>query len=83
MPNYKHFIEMTTSIGMLQFSQKDRPDPGSGYTLDDNARAMIAMCMNFELSPREVDLNYIQTYLDFINYCQLRNGSFLRSLMPK
>lgn len=37
---------MSDSTGMLQFSQLDCPDPGSGYTLDDNARAlMVALYM--------------------------------------
>lgn len=41
MPNYKHFINMTDQFAMLQFSQKDLPDLNSGYTLDDNARALM------------------------------------------
>jgi hypothetical protein len=32
---------MTDEIGMLQFSQDGHPDNRSGYTLDDNARALL------------------------------------------
>lgn len=38
---------MTGEGGILQFSQLDTPDPQSGYTLDDNARAlMVSLHMN-------------------------------------
>lgn len=75
--NLGHFIKMTTPFGMLQFSKINHPDPGSGYTIDDNARAMVAMCMHYELSGNKKDLSRIQTYLDFITYCLLPDGSFL------
>lgn len=42
MPSLNHLKRMTDQNGMLQFSKKDIPDPESGYTLDDNARALIA-----------------------------------------
>ena len=41
MLDYRHLQRMTDSTGMLQFSQLSTPDPSSGYTLDDNARALI------------------------------------------
>jgi hypothetical protein len=41
MSNYKHLLNMTDKRGILQFSNLDKPDPQSGYTLDDNARALI------------------------------------------
>lgn len=41
MPNYNHFLQMIDEQGMLQFSLLAVPDKASGYTLDDNARALI------------------------------------------
>jgi hypothetical protein len=35
---------------MIQFSIINQPDLNSGYTLDDNARALVAMCQHFELT---------------------------------
>jgi hypothetical protein len=32
---------MTDEQGILQFSVLDKPDPNSGYTIDDNARSLI------------------------------------------
>ena len=72
-----HVKKMTTSIGMIQFSIINQPDIDSGYTLDDNARALIALCMNYELDPKPEDLHYIGLYLNFIGYCQQVDGSFL------
>lgn len=41
MPDYRHLRRMTDSTGILQFSRLSVPDISSGYTLDDNARALI------------------------------------------
>ena len=34
-----HLLNMTTEVGLIQFSKLNQPDITSGYTLDDNARA--------------------------------------------
>ncbi len=39
-----HLKRMTDDFGMMQFAILTDPDPESGYTIDDNARAMIAAC---------------------------------------
>lgn len=75
--NLDHLKKMTTEVGMIQFAKINQPDIGSGYTLDDNARAMIAVCMHYELTRDKEDLNSIRTYLDFIRYCQQPDGDFL------
>src|SRR5690606_38335635 len=75
--NLDHIKKMTTDFGMLQFSKLSIPDRESGYTLDDNARALMAMCEYFELTKDESALQYISTYLDFIGFCQQDDGTFL------
>jgi hypothetical protein len=75
--NLKHIKKLTTEMGIIQFSKINQPDITSGYTLDDNARALIALSMHFELTGEESDLNYINRYLDFIKYCQQADGYFL------
>jgi len=72
-----HLKQMTTSTGIIQFSKINQPDISSGYTLDDNARALIAMCMNYKLTGDEKSLHYIKLYLDFIRHCQQPAGDFL------
>lgn len=75
--NLDHLQKMTTDFGIIQFSKINQPDIGSGYTLDDNARALIAVCMHYELTRDEGDLPYIHTYLNFIQYCIQPDGSLL------
>lgn len=75
--NLKHIKQMTTNFGMVQFAKINQPDIGSGYTLDDNARALIAMCMHYELTKEKTDLEFINIYLNFIKYCIQPDGAFL------
>ena len=75
--NLDHIKRLTTDFGMIQFSVINQPDIGSGYTLDDNARAMVALCQHYELTKDKEDLVYIERYLHFIEYCLQPNGYFL------
>ena len=75
--NLDHVKQMTTETGIIQFSKINQPDISTGYTLDDNSRALIAFCMNFKLTGDEKNLYYIQKYLSFISYCQQPGGDFL------
>jgi glycosyltransferase involved in cell wall biosynthesis len=58
--NLKHFKNLTTDFAMIQFSIINQPDIKTGYTLDDNARALVAMCQHYELKNDENDLAYTQ-----------------------
>ncbi len=75
--NLKHLKNMTTDFGIIQFAKIANPDIFSGYTLDDNARALIAICQHYELYRNEDDLRLINTYLQFIQHCIQPNGTFL------
>jgi len=72
-----HIRRMTTAKGMIQFANISNPDIESGYTLDDNARALIAVTQHYALTGDSEDLTLIKTYLDFIIFCQSPDGSFL------
>jgi glycosyltransferase involved in cell wall biosynthesis len=75
--NLDHIKKLTDDFAMIQFSKINQPDIDSGYTLDDNARAMIAMCQHFELTSDKADLEYIIRYFNFIKYCLRPEGYFL------
>ena len=75
--NLDHIKRITTNVGMIQFSIINQPDIDSGYTLDDNARAMVAMCQHYELTGHEDDLKYIEIYYNFIEFCLQKEGGFL------
>ena len=73
----EHIEHMTTERGILQFSDIDIADPDSGYTLDDNARALIVLTKHYKITGEASDMKLIKTYLNFITYCQKSNGSFI------
>jgi len=75
--NLIHIKKLTTDFGMIQFSKINQPDIESGYTLDDNSRALIAMCKHYELTSEKGDIVLIELYLSFLRYCLTRDGSFL------
>lgn len=75
--NTKHIRRMSQHFGIIQFSRGNRPDLETGYTLDDNARALTATCETYNLTGEVALKKYIRGYLDFIAYCQQEDGSFL------
>ena len=64
---------MTTDFGIIQFSKINQPDILSGYTLDDNARALIATCMHYELTGDEADAEEDEEVREITRYQVLLN----------
>jgi glycosyltransferase involved in cell wall biosynthesis len=75
--NLAHLKTMTNRTGIVQFAKNNQPDMHSGYTLDDNARALIVSCMHYKLFGDAKSMAYINTYFSFIKRCILPSGSFL------
>lgn len=71
-----HLNAMTDSFGIIQFANLITPDPSSGYTLDDNARALAAAVKYYEISGKKKVFPLIHTYLNFIEYVQKDGGGF-------
>ncbi len=71
-----HMRKLTTARGLIQFSKLSAPDIQSGYTIDDNARALVALCHYHQIHQDEKTLPLIKTYLDFIVHCQSVDGTF-------
>lgn len=71
-----HIEKLTTDFGILQFSKFSTPDPESGYTLDDNARALINMVLYNKAFPDKNTLKLANTYLNFIEGIQHDDGWF-------
>ena len=71
-----HIRELTTDYGMLQFSKFSEPDTESGYTLDDNARALIDMVMYYSHHQDDDTLRLADIYLNFMEDMQRADGFF-------
>jgi len=81
--NLDHIKRLTTDFGMMHQSVFNCPDISSGFTLDDNAGAMIAMCRNFELTGNKEDLYLVNIYFNFIKYCLQPEGYFMNYVDAK
>jgi glycosyltransferase involved in cell wall biosynthesis len=71
-----HLRKLTTDFGIIRYSNINLPDKESGYTLDDNARALVAFSQHYELTFDKDDLSFIEIYLGFIRHCLQPDGSF-------
>ncbi len=72
-----HLERLTTHLGVVQFSNYDVPNLDSGYTLDDNARALIVACQYYLESEKSDVLTSIETYFNFIEGCWQDDLKFL------
>lgn len=72
--NIKYLMKLTDDFGIIQFANQSTPDISSGYTLDDNARALLTCAMHYERFNEYKQLKLIKTYLDYINYVKKEDG---------
>ncbi|MCR4369461.1 MAG: glycosyltransferase [archaeon] len=74
--NFKHLYRMTDDFGIIQFADFSTPLKESGYTLDDNARALIVAVKSYAMNPSAKMLSLADTYLGFVEKAALGNGYF-------
>ncbi len=72
--NIKHLVKLTDDFGIIQFADQSKPNIKSGYTLDDNARALLTSTMHYEKFKEYKQLKMIKTYLEYINYVKGKDG---------
>ncbi|MFX1340000.1 MAG: glycosyltransferase [Promethearchaeota archaeon] len=65
---FDHLEKLTDKFGIIQFSKYTIPWKTSGYTLDDNARALVATAMHYDFFQEQDMLEKIELYLNFIEY---------------
>jgi len=71
-----HLIRMTDDFGMTQFCNYSEPDMSSGYTIDDNSRALITSILHNRIYNSTESQNLSKIYLKFIGQCQDECGNF-------
>jgi len=75
MQDYRHLSRMTDEKGMLQFSRLGAPDVTSGYTLDDNARALMVT------ANKENMQDLAAVYAAYLFQAQNKNGGWCNMLV--
>ena len=71
-----YLFTMTDDTGIFQHSVYGIPDPGKGYTTDDNCRALILAVMLLENFKEKNFSRLVSRYLAFLLYAQNENGKF-------
>jgi glycosyltransferase involved in cell wall biosynthesis len=74
--NLRHLKKMTDKFGIIQFAHLTEPDLASGYTIDDNARALRFCVLYYKQKPSQQIINLITIYLNFLKFTQQKNGYF-------
>lgn len=78
LPKFRleHIKRLTDSTGILQHARYGVPSFSKGYTLDDNARALLMAVMAYRQKKSQEALELIPVYLGFIHYVQNGDGTF-------
>lgn len=74
--NLDHLFRMTDCTGIIQHAVHSLPDLETGYTTDDNARALICAVKTYGQTRRPEVYRLAETYLAFLNYVQREDGLF-------
>jgi len=74
--NLDYIKNLTDDFGMIQFAKHTKPDPHSGYCVDDNARALLGCTDAYEKKKLKSTLTLIETYLNFLDFTQMSTGKF-------
>lgn len=77
-----YLTRLTDPFGIIQFAKLTEPDTSSGYTLDDNARALIVSVLHYKRFRLVSSLKLAKTYLDFISYVAKPDGYYDNYVEP-
>lgn len=75
-PPLTHLKRLTTREGLIQHADMDVPDPSHGYSLDDNARAIIAILWYYRTHQDQSILKLLEIYFGYIKKVEKEGGSF-------
>ena len=73
LPKLDHLYRLTDSTGIIQHAKYHLPDFRTGYTTDDNARALTCALKLSELGQPQASA-LAETYLSFLVYTQRQDG---------
>ncbi|HUH29295.1 glycosyltransferase family 4 protein [Gelidibacter sp.] len=71
-----HIKRLTDDTGIIQHAKFGIPNLKEGYCLDDNARALLMVCMAYKQKKNELALELMPVYMSYIHYMQNTDGTF-------
>ncbi len=75
-PDLSHLKKLTTRLGVFQHSKRSNPDPSFGYSIDDNARALIAVYQYYETYKDKSVLPLAKIYFENIKRSKIAGSYF-------
>lgn len=78
-----HLVRMTDEFGILHHAKYGKPAPRYGYSVDDNARALIVAVRRYKTNPGKDLLALLKTYLRFVKFNARPDGSFSNIVSPE
>lgn len=71
-----HLKRLTDDTGIIQHAKFGIPNLKEGYCLDDNARALLMVCMAYKQKKNTYALELMPVYLSYIHFMQNPDGTF-------
>lgn len=81
--NLNHLKKLSTDVGILQFSVLNEPDFGWGYTLDDNARALVALSWYYDRSKEKEIEDLALIYISFLEKTSIGKETGFQNYMDE
>lgn len=79
----EHLKRLTDNFGCIQFAKGSTPDKKSGYTVDDNSRALIISVLHNTLTDSELSFTLAKKYIKFLETAQTKEGDFYNIFINK
>jgi len=79
----EHLKRLTDSYGCIQFAKSSIPDKSTGYTVDDNSRALMTTILHNNLFNSRISHNLSKIYLKFLEQAQTKEGNFINNFKNK
>ena len=73
----KHLRKLTDDFGIYQFAILNEPDPSWGYTLDDNARALVVAALYYSPNNSQLNKHLAEVYLNFLELATKNKSGFI------
>ncbi len=75
-PDLDHLLRLTDDTGIIQHATFSIPARGTGYCVDDNARALLVALLSHRITGSPDAKRLVTLYLSFLEYCQREDGRF-------